>query len=124
MKSVYIIEIILYIAIVSVIVYYIIWCKKPIQEGATGEYQELNLNNDPLYIAKVNAANIEYLKEQIDTITDLKRQLDEMREQVDSNSYAVTSLNTSMQNTATESIPDQQTTQNLANTGKANATVS
>lgn len=123
MKPDVIIEIIMCTTIVLLIIY-IVWCKNTIKEGATGEYQELNLNNDPLYIAKVNAANIAYLKDQLDTISDLKRQLNEMRQQVDSNSYAVASLNTDLQNTATESIPDQRTTQNLANMGKANATVS
>jgi len=93
-------------------------------EGAVGSYQEQNLDDDPVYIAKINAANIAYLKEQIDTVSDLKREINEMKEQVDSNSYAVQSLNTSMQNTATDSIPDEKTTQNLANTGAANATVS
>lgn len=112
------------ILIFSTLIGYSIWCRNSIKEGATGEYQELELQDDPLYIAKVNAANIAYLKEQIDTITDIKRDVNEMKQQVDSNSYAVQSLNTSMQNTGAQSIPDQQTTQNLVNTGNANATVS
>lgn len=124
--------ILIYIIIVlltSLILYNIhkwLFCK--IIEGATGDqtttYQDPDLDEDPLYLAKINAANIAYLKGQIDTITDLKTQLDAMNEQVESNSSAVQSINTSMQNTGTSSIPDSTTTQNLANTGTSDATVS
>jgi len=99
------------------------WCSCKLIEGATGEqtttYQDPDLDEDPLYLAKINAANIAYLKGQIDTITDLKTQLDAMNEQLESNSSAIQSLNT-----GTDSIPDQQTTQDLTNTGNADATVS
>jgi len=104
------------------------WCSCKLIEGATGEqtttYQDPDLDEDPLYLVKINAANIAYLKGQIDTITDLKTQLDAMNEQLESNSSAIQSLNTSIQNTGTDSIPDQQTTQDLTNTGNADATVS
>lgn len=98
-------------------------CFGTVIEGATGEYEDPDLNEDPLYLAKINAANIAYLKGQLDTITDMKTDLDAMNEQVESNSTAIQSLNTSIQNTGTDSIPDQQTTQDLANTGTADATV-
>lgn len=112
------------ILLLSGLILYNIKCSNTVVEGATGEYVDPGLDEDPLYLAKTNAANIAYLKGQIDTITKMKTDLDSMNEQVESNSTAIQSLNTSMQNTGTAAIPDQQTTQNLANTGTANATVS
>lgn len=98
-------------------------CSNTVMEGATGEYEDPGLDEDPLYLAKTNAANIAYLKGQLDTITDMKTDLDAMNEQVESNSTAIQSLNSSIQDTGTGAIPDQQTTEDLANTGTADATV-
>ena len=38
----------------------------------TIRYTDPGLNNDPLYLAKLNAANISYLKDQIDKLNGLK----------------------------------------------------
>lgn len=88
-------------------------------EGATGsiekEYIDPGLQQDPLYLSKINAANISYLKERIDELGNLRTKVAELDTTVQSNSAAIQGLNTAMQNVGNQSIPDQQTTQELAN---------
>jgi hypothetical protein len=91
-------------------------------EGATGsiekedkEYIDPGLQQDTLYLSKINAANISYLKERIDELGNLRTKVAELDTTVQSNAAAIQGLNTAMQNVGTQSIPDQQTTQDLAN---------
>jgi hypothetical protein len=94
-------------------------------EGATGsiekedkedkEYIDPGLQQDTLYLSKINAANISYLKERIDELGNLRTKVAELDTTVQSNSAAIQGLNTAMQNVGNQSIPDQQTTQDLAN---------
>jgi hypothetical protein len=94
-------------------------------EGATGsiekedkedkEYIDPGLQQDSLYLSKINAANISYLKERIDELGNLRTKVAELDTTVQSNSAAIQGLNTAMQNVGNQSIPDQQTTQDLAN---------
>ena len=88
-------------------------------EGATGniqkQYTDPGLNNDPLYISKINAANVSYLKERIDELGTLRTKISELDTTVQSNSAAIQGLNNALQNVGKQSIPDQKTTQDLAN---------
>jgi len=68
--------------------------KPTIIEGATGEYQ--NYSDDPLILAKKNAANIEVLKKQIDEISDLANTVKTNTGSIDKNSQSITSLMASM----------------------------
>jgi hypothetical protein len=91
-------------------------------EGATGsiekedkEYIDPGLQQDTLYLSKINAANISYLKERIDELGNLRTKVAELDTTVQSNSAAIQGLNSAIQNVGNQSIPDQQTTQDLAN---------
>ena len=53
------------------------------------QYTDPGLNNDPLYLAKLNAANISYLKEQLDKLSGLKEQVATLSSQNDNNSTAI-----------------------------------
>lgn len=86
-------------------------------EDTTTEYQDPGLSQNPLYLATINASNITYLKSRLDEISTLRTEVDAMKEQVESNSSAVQSINTSLQNTQTSSMPDQKTSNELANSG-------
>lgn len=52
----------------------------------TGQYIDPNLEKDPLYLARINAANITYLKSHIDIISDLKQQVADISGVVHTNS--------------------------------------
>ena len=110
------------------ILYMIVKKSLSFQEGATSNdtsvYQDPNLSQDPLYLATLNASNIAYLKSKLDDIDTIRTTVDALNEQVESNSAAIQGINSSMQITSTSAIPDQTTTQSLANSGNADATVS
>ena len=111
------------------ILYIIVKKYNSFQEGATGSsdttsYQDPNLSQNPLYLATINASNIAYLKSKLDDIDTIRTTVDALNEQVESNSTAIQGINTSMQITSSSSIPDQSTTQALADTGNADANVS
>lgn len=65
-------------------------------------YIEIGLNQDPLYLAKVNSANITYLKEQVDKLTELKQQVNVLNTQVENNSTAITAMGQQMNVAAQE----------------------
>ena len=50
------------------------------------------LNENPLYLATLNAANISYLKDQVDVLNGLKQTVTTLQSQVDNNSTALTAL--------------------------------
>ncbi len=55
----------------------------------SSHYTDPGLNNDPLYLAKLNAANISYLKDQVDKLNGLKEQVTTLRSQTENNSTAL-----------------------------------
>ena len=76
--------------------------KKKVIEGAATQYQDPDLQSDPLYLATVNAANITYLKSQIDNIQTLKEQIYDMSGQVQINASAIVGLNQSLSDASTD----------------------
>jgi hypothetical protein len=68
--------------------------KPRIIEGASGEYQ--NYSDDPLILAKKNAANIDILKKKVDEISGLSATVKTNTEAIDKNSQSITSLMSSM----------------------------
>lgn len=83
--------------------------------GNNNNYIQPNLQNDPLYLTKVNSADITYLKKQIDSLSELNIQMAKLNKEVQTNSAAIQSLNQSIQNTAKNATLDKKTTQQLAN---------
>jgi hypothetical protein len=63
-------------------------------------YTDPGLNNDPLYLAKLNAANISYLKDQVDSLNGLKEQVATLSSQTESNSVAVRGIGDQMTTSA------------------------
>lgn len=94
--------------------------RPPVIEGVTSgaitTYTDPGLSSDPLYLATLNAANISYLKEQIDNIVRMKTSFQTLSDQVDSNSTNIQALNQAVESTK-DSIPDNKTMGKLADTG-------
>jgi capsule polysaccharide export protein KpsE/RkpR len=89
-------------------------------EGATGDsstYQDTNQSQDPVFMATTNASNIKYLKDRLDEITTFRTTLDSMNTQVNTNTTAIQGLNDAIASSGTDAVPDQQTTDELADSG-------
>ena len=67
-------------------------------DGST--YKDTGLSNDPLYLATINASNIQYLKNNLDDIADLKSKVADNSTKIDQNSGAITSLTSSQANSS------------------------
>ena len=65
-------------------------------------YTDPDLNKDPLYLATVNAANISYLKEQVDGLSELKQQVNTLKSQVEMNTTGISALGEQFALTAQE----------------------
>ena len=82
-------------------------------------YTNTNLNNDPLYLAKVNAANNTYLKNQVEKMLNKINILDteqkKLKKNVQNNTYIINQTNTSLNNTAKNSLPSKKNFNNLVN---------
>ena len=55
-------------------------------------YTDPGLNDNPLYLATLNAANISYLKDQVDELSGLKQKVTSLEFKVDENSKGITAL--------------------------------
>ena len=80
-----ILEIIVLIFFLTLILLHLL--QDNIIEGATGsvtakKYQDPGLSKDPLYLATVNAANISYLKDQMDISVDAQGDLAAMQDEI------------------------------------------
>lgn len=89
--------------------------RENLENQDNNKYIQPNLQNDPLYLTKVNSADITYLKKQMDGLSDLNLQIAKLNKEVQSNSAAIQSLNKSLRNTANNATLDKKTTQRLAN---------
>jgi hypothetical protein len=67
-------------------------------------YTDPGLNKDALYLSTVNAANITYLKEQVDKLSDLKQQVKALNERIDTNSTATSAIGEQLTLTSQEII--------------------
>ncbi len=65
-------------------------------------YTDPELNDNPLYLATVNAANISYLKEQVDELSGLKQKITSLEFKVDENSKGITALGEQFSKSAQE----------------------
>ena len=84
----------------------------------TTQYQDPGLNKDPLYLAKVNASNITYLKQRIESLLGLNSKMETIETQVDSNTKKITSVAAGMQAAADQSKPSPKDQKALMNSGK------
>jgi hypothetical protein len=65
-------------------------------------YTDPGLNRDPLYLATLNAANISYLKEQVDKLSELKQQVNVLKSQVEANTTGINGIGEQMTLTTQE----------------------
>ena len=58
----------------------------------SSSYTDPGLNKNPLYMATLNAANISYLKQQVDKLSGLKQQVNTLNSQVQTNTSGISAL--------------------------------
>jgi len=83
--------------------YNVIYRKLYPKEGMdvnTPSYQDPGLDKNPTYLAITNAANITFLKKQIDDLTGLKQTVNDLSSKVDNNSKAIIGLGESLKTTS------------------------
>lgn len=68
------------------------------------QYTNTGLDNDPLYLAKTNAANIAYLKSKVDELLALKQQVSDLSGIVEQNSTGITNISQQLSNTANQIV--------------------
>ena len=70
------------------------------QSGETLLYKDPGLGKDPNYLAITNAANIAFLKSQIDGLSDIKQKIKELEAKVEQNSAGITQVGQSLANSS------------------------
>ena len=84
----------------------------------SSQYTDPGLSKDPIYLAKVNASNITYLKQRIDELLGLNGKMQTLETQVDSNSKKITSMAAGIKAAAAQSQPSPKDQRALVNSGK------
>jgi len=72
------------------------------KDDITKTYKDPGLDSNPTYLAITNAANIAFLKGQIDDLTGLKQKVTDLNAKVEINSQAITEVGQSLKNTSQE----------------------
>ena len=67
-------------------------------------YTDPGLGNDPVYLSKLNASNITFLKDKVDELVGLKQQLTDLSAKVDQNTTTLSQLGTQLSDTANQAI--------------------
>ena len=62
------------------------------QDGPPPEYKDTGLKNDPIYLSKINAANITTLKEDVEEIESIKQMLNDLNSKIDDNTSEIQGL--------------------------------
>ena len=62
------------------------------QDRPSPEYNDSGLQNDPIYLSKINAANITTLKEDVKEIESIKQMLNDLNSKVDDNTSEIQGL--------------------------------
>jgi hypothetical protein len=70
------------------------------QISETLTYKDPGLGKDPNYLAITNAANIAFLKSQIDGLGDIKQKIKELEAKVEQNSAGITQVGQSLANSS------------------------
>lgn len=70
-----------------------------LKEGATGS---CDLENDPTYLAKVNAANIKAMKDEVGEAKKLREDIDILTELVEKNATSIQSMGEDLQEKSSE----------------------
>jgi len=70
----------------------------------SGQYTDPGLGNDPVYLSKLNASNITFLKDKVDELVGLKQQLTDLSAKVDQNTTTLSQLGTQISDTANQAI--------------------
>lgn len=83
------------------------------------KYTETNLNNDALYLAKTNAANISYLKNRVDEMFKTLNRLDidntTIKKSVEKNTELINNTNNALSSSANNALPSKKNYNDLVN---------
>ena len=99
-------NIVLIIFLILIIIQICQMLKPKIIEGNSNNddsstYQDNGLSDDPLYLATINASNIQYLKDNLDDITNLTNIVMDLSGRILQNTNAITGISTAQANANT-----------------------
>ena len=73
-------------------------------ENNTLKYTDTGLGNDPLFLAKTNAANIAYMKSKVDELLHLKEKVADIDNMVKQNTDGITNISQQLSSTANQLV--------------------